>query len=42
MITITKRYLAGKPVRREEMSARPVESERIARIVEKVRRRETR
>jgi|GEM_PF-4645675 len=40
MITIGRRYLDGKPVRREELDARPVESERIARIVERVRRRE--
>lgn len=42
MMTVTKRYLAGKPIRREAFEARPVESERIARIVENVRRREKR
>ena len=38
-MTVTRRYLAGKPVRREDFEMRPVESEQIARIVENVRQR---
>jgi len=39
MVVIEKRFLNGQPVRREEINARPVESEDISRIIEGVRRR---
>lgn len=42
MIFIQKRFLNGEPVEREDMAGRPVESERIARVIERVRRRERR
>ncbi len=42
MITVTRRFLTGRPVRREEINATPLRSERIARVVENVRRRERR
>ena len=39
MITVTRRFLAGRPVRHEEINATPLRSERVARVVENVRRR---
>ena len=33
MITITERFLAGRPVRCEEIRKKPLQSERIAQIV---------
>ena len=40
MICIKKRFLNGEPVDEADMMLRPVESEQIAHIVERMRRRE--
>ncbi len=42
MIRIGKRYLNGKAVDRATLAARPVKSERVGRIVERVRGRPAR
>ena len=42
MISIQNRFLNGEPVAREDMRSRPVDSDRIAAILEHVRRRERR
>ena len=39
MMRVERRFLQGEAVGREEMRARPVESERIAAIIEHVKRR---
>ena len=39
MVSVTRRYLNGQPVEREDIEKRPVDSERVKYIVEHLRRR---